>query len=218
MTSNDFIQLLKRPQAANTAEIQQLKELIDAFPYFTPARMLYLRGLKQTNSLYFEHTLQQVALQVPDRRRLYYYIYPEQKSEQKKYRRAEKHTGDYFGMLEAVEQEGKDIGQSLKLLAERLRKARLDIVSEQNKQQTAKKLDKQELFEKKNKVSDDDLLILHNVTIENYPEKLKILMQEQNHELAYRILTQLNLNNPKKSRYFADQIRFLEKVIEIKNK
>jgi len=26
------------------------------------------------------------------------------------------------------------------------------------------------------------------------------------------------LNNPKKSRYFADQIRFLEKVIEIKNK
>jgi hypothetical protein len=34
-------------------------------------------------------------------------------------------------MLNVVEQEGKDINQSLKMLAERLKKARLDVVSEQ---------------------------------------------------------------------------------------
>ena len=222
MTSNDFTKLLKHPQAAKPTETQHLRELADAYPYFVPARMLYLRALKQADSIHFENVLNQTALYAHDRRWLYYFVYPEKKPEIVKYNRSEKNTGDYFGMLNAVEQEGKDIGQSLKALAERLRKARLDIASEQK---TEQKTEQKAITENRQNISEakktnaeslKSQKVLDGITTENYSEKLKILMQEQKYERALEILMQLNLNNPKKSRYFADQIRFLEKIIENK--
>jgi len=41
----------------------------------------------------------------------------------------------------------------------------------------------------------------------------KKLISEHKYKEAIEILRAINLNNPKKSVYFADQIRFLEKVI-----
>lgn len=41
----------------------------------------------------------------------------------------------------------------------------------------------------------------------------KILIKNQNYTKALQIIQELNLNNPEKSVYFADQIRFLKKLI-----
>lgn len=46
----------------------------------------------------------------------------------------------------------------------------------------------------------------------------KILIKNHNYEKALEIIQDLNLKNPEKSIYFADQIRFLKKLILIKNK
>ena len=49
---------------------------------------------------------------------------------------------------------------------------------------------------------------------EYYTETLaRIYIRQRKYERALYIIQQLNLNNPKKSGYFADQIRFLEKLI-----
>ena len=45
----------------------------------------------------------------------------------------------------------------------------------------------------------------------------RIYIKQGRYEKALEIITQLNLNIPKKNAYFADQIRFLEKLI-INNK
>lgn len=45
----------------------------------------------------------------------------------------------------------------------------------------------------------------------------KIYIKQQRYEKALEIIRKVNLNNPKKSSYFADQIRFLEKLIVNKN-
>ena len=45
----------------------------------------------------------------------------------------------------------------------------------------------------------------------------KIYIKQQRYEKALEIIRKVNLNNPKKSSYFADQIRFLEKLIINKN-
>ena len=42
---------------------------------------------------------------------------------------------------------------------------------------------------------------------------IKKMIEERKYSEAIEILRSFNLNNPKKSVYFADQIRFLEKVI-----
>lgn len=41
----------------------------------------------------------------------------------------------------------------------------------------------------------------------------KIYVRQQRYEKALEIIRKVNLTNPKKSRYFADQIRFLQKLI-----
>lgn len=46
----------------------------------------------------------------------------------------------------------------------------------------------------------------------------KIYIRQGRYEKAYEIISHLNLNFPEKSRYFADQLRFLKKLIYIKSK
>jgi hypothetical protein len=41
----------------------------------------------------------------------------------------------------------------------------------------------------------------------------KIYIKQQRYDKALKIIQQLSLKYPKKNRYFADQIRFLEKLI-----
>jgi len=41
----------------------------------------------------------------------------------------------------------------------------------------------------------------------------KIYIKQKRYDRAYEIITQLSLNNPKKSVYFADQLRFIQKLI-----
>ena len=46
----------------------------------------------------------------------------------------------------------------------------------------------------------------------------KIYIRQGRYEKAYEIISHLNLNFPEKSRYFADQLRFLKKLIYINSK
>ena len=46
----------------------------------------------------------------------------------------------------------------------------------------------------------------------------KIMIKNGNYSRALEIITQISLNNPEKSIYFADQIRFLKKVILIQGR
>lgn len=51
-----------------------------------------------------------------------------------------------------------------------------------------------------------------------YTENLaKIYIKQGNYSKALEIISQLNLNNSKKNTYFADQMRFLEKIIKAKS-
>ena len=45
----------------------------------------------------------------------------------------------------------------------------------------------------------------------------KIYIRQQRYEKALEIMRKVSMNNPKKSAYFADQIRFLQKLIINKN-
>ncbi len=46
----------------------------------------------------------------------------------------------------------------------------------------------------------------------------RIMIKNGNYQKALEIITEISLNNPKKSVYFADQIRFLKKLIALQSR
>ena len=46
MNTTDFTYILQHPQALTDAQTQEVKSVIDEFPYFQSARAIYLKGLK----------------------------------------------------------------------------------------------------------------------------------------------------------------------------
>lgn len=214
MTHQELISLIKDPGEIKPEFIPDLKHLVDTYPYFTPALLLYTKALQQVGDVRFEEMLNRSVLHVADRRWLYYYVNPlENPAERQKkpYVRPGKKSGDYFDIIETVEKEGGDVKESLAALAERLKKARLTIVAEDKseKQENVVPSHRKVVIENK---KDETITAIKQE--ENYVEKVKLLMREKKYVEALEILKELNLNNPKKSVYFADQIRFLEKIIE----
>ncbi len=212
MTHQELLLLLKNPEQVRPENIVDLKELQEQYPYFVPARMLYLKALQKSGDIHFESILSQVAIYSNDRKWLYYFIYPQDERPVNGERRlrAKERSGGYFDMLEAVETEGEDVNLSLKQLALRLKEARLQLLpTEPVKRKNT--VENQESNERDKAIGETELP--QKYTLDNYADKVKQLLQEKEYVKALDILKELNLNNPKKSIYFADQIRFIEKII-----
>lgn len=216
MTHEEFISIVEKPELVTSNHVPELKDLVDSYPYFTSARILHTKALKQSNSIQFATNLRIASLYCFSRRWLYYCLYPEKLIVSEPYRRSHtdkaKSAGDYFDMIDSVESEGGDTKQSLKNLAERLKMAR-SMVTSQSKRPT-KEIDRD--------VHKQDAVVLSEEIVERKltenksevsEETAKKLIAERKYAEAIEILRALNLNNPKKSIYFADQIRFLEKII-----
>ena len=57
MNNNDFTYILQNPQAITDQQTQALTSIIDEFPYFQPARAVYLKGLKDQESFKYNGEL-----------------------------------------------------------------------------------------------------------------------------------------------------------------
>lgn len=74
MKTDDIRLWINDPSQLNRENMLQLKAVLDDYPCFTIARMLYLKSLLNLNDLHFSASLIKTAVSVPDRRRLYYFI------------------------------------------------------------------------------------------------------------------------------------------------
>ena len=225
MTQEEFISLVKQPESVAAQHVSDLKEMVERFPYFVPSRILLTKSLQLSNSIHFEAHLKTTTVFIPSRRWLYYYLYPEKLLSAEPYRREKnaKSGGDYFDMLNVVESGGGDTRQSLKNLADKLKSARslvniptvpLKIHSDKVAENIDVETSVNELDRKVVEVVDANPVdVSVSQSFENSEAKAKKLISERKYNEAIVILKELNLNNPKKSVYFADQIRFLEKVV-----
>jgi len=208
MNHEDFITFVKQPEKLSSVHVSDLREITELYPAFVQARVLYAKALQQSNSVHFAANLKLAVLYSSSRRRLYYLIHPEKKLSLEPYRKEKvgKSHGDYFDMIETLEREGGDPKQSLKNLAERLKSARAMV--------TGSSVVNNPVVENENKtVNISPKTVFESEVAEISENMAKNLIREKKYIEAIEILRKLNLNNPKKSVYFADQIRFLEKVI-----
>ena len=95
MKAEDLYRLMEHPEKLTEETLPQLKLIVDEFPYFSIARLLYLKNLAKLNDVRFGSALKKMAVCVPDRRKLFMLI-----------------EGEHFGLHLASVDEKEQAGQS----------------------------------------------------------------------------------------------------------
>ena len=74
MTQKSFIALLQNPELLDVTQTIELEKIIQKYPYFQPARALFLKGLYQQSSFKYNITLKETAAITTDRSILFEFI------------------------------------------------------------------------------------------------------------------------------------------------
>ncbi|PWH84613.1 hypothetical protein DIS18_07580 [Algibacter marinivivus] len=74
MHQTDFTSILQNPQAISYEQTEGVKSIIEEFPYFQPARAIYLKGLKDQGSIEYNQELKTTAAYTTDRSILFDFI------------------------------------------------------------------------------------------------------------------------------------------------
>jgi hypothetical protein len=208
MTKEELTTWMQHPETLGEKQGSELREMCDVYPYFSITRMLWLKSLQNTHDVRFERETRRTATYCVDRRKLYYLLFPEKKIIQTEYLQTHQPPlynafgGDYFTLQSYDSSNHPE--ESLKSLALKLRETR----------QKAKASIKQDEIVSNSSSPETSNLMTHTNETTIYSEEMAIALIKQKHyEEALKILHAIRLNIPEKSVYFADQIRFLEKII-----
>ena len=240
----DLTYLIQHPETLNKETLYDLRSLVALYPYYQPARLLMLRNLYLLHDSSFDEELRRAAIYITDRKQLFDLVeaahyqlkptrtaatprdgdkesdrtislidnflstIPEEKASRGKRRPTPADaTVDYVSyLLELDQEEQQETADSPQLRGQDL----IDgFINEGGKIQLQEKPEYvPQLSEEDNKSADEGY----------FTETLaRIYIKQGRYSKALEIIKRLNLNYPKKSIYFADQIRFLEKLI-INNK
>jgi len=83
LKKDQFIGYIRQPELLNESTLTGLKEMIEDYPYFAVARMLYLRNLLNIDSYKFESELAKHAIFIPDRAMLFRLLNIQQRPEER---------------------------------------------------------------------------------------------------------------------------------------
>ena len=237
MNKSELIQYINNSDKLNDETLAGLQKLVEDYPYFQTAHLLLAKNRYLTSRDEFERNLPKAAVLCADRSRFFYLInnekygrfFPKEKpltnadrtqdlldnyldnfsAEPEETQPVETHvvSTDYLAYLQSVEnaddvevdESGRNAFRHQSIIDDFLQKANANeitftpLISEPTKYQ-----------ETDSKPGNEGFLT----------ETLaKIYIKQKKYEQALTIIKQLSLNFPKKSVYFADQIRFLELLI-----
>ena len=202
MTSKELIKYLQNPAAISQADIYDVEKLYEQYPYCSSIAILYLKALADREDLKFNNKLKKIALSVYSRERLQDIIYlkPEQ-AEPKKVFTTDKTNEPRFTPysledIPTTEQTNLFKGQSL-----------IDKFIESNPK-ISPIGNEPESHTNVPTIPETD--ISENIFTESLA---KIYIKQKQYDKAKRIFEKLNLKFPEKSRYFADQIEKIDKLI-----
>jgi hypothetical protein len=207
MTKEELTTWMKHPETLQEKQVTELREMCEVYPYFSITRMLWLKSLQNTHDVRFERETHRTATYCFDRRKLYYLLFPEKRIIQPENQSPKPplynaFTSDYF-TLQSIDSE-----ESLKSLAQKLRKTRQQAKENTVQDEAISQLGTSEAQRP-----------IQTIDTNLYTEEMAImLIKQKRYEEALKILHVIRLNIPEKSGYFADQIRFLEKIIAIIHK
>ena len=232
---------ISETQTSNVATVKQLRQLIDRYPYYQVARLLLLRTMHDTQDPDFSKELRRTALYLPSRAILYQYIEADRlrrEFEKIKIEKPDVETAadqpqdliDEFLTKRPVEEKQpvrrqRPVVDASSDYVEYMLQIEADSSQEEatSPSQTFGQTNIDQFLEQGklslNEHPEEELQKpnLENASVENnevMTETLaRIYIKQGKYAKAIEIIRRLSLKYPKKNRYFADQIRFLEKLI-----
>ena len=233
---------IKYPEKLNKETLYELRTLLARYPYFQTARLLYLKNLFLLHDISFGEELRKAALYVTDRRILFSIVEGDRyviKTTERQAQMNEKPGVDRtLSLIDSFlsslpEENATSTRPSLSIPIEVATDYTSYLIQEdgvclEGDNHDAPKLKGQELIDSFLEKSEEQPLIATSVEepedTANLDEELedesyftetlaKIYVKQQRYSKALEIIMRLNLKYPKKNAYFADQIRFLEKLI-----
>ena len=239
----DLTYLIKHPEAMNKETLYDLRSLIARYPYYQTARLLMLQNLYLLHESSFDDELRRAAIYITDRKVLFNLVeashyqlranrdndtanvaegdrtlslidqflsnVPDQEHGRKERGRrptAADATVDYAAYL--LEQDSAEDNQTTGATPEMRGQNLIDNFIEKDEQ----RIQLQEEPEYVPQLTDESA---KSGEESYFTETLaRIYIKQGRYSKALEIIKRINLNYPKKSVYFADQIRFLEKLIK----
>ncbi len=217
--------------------LNDLENLLIEYPYFQSARLLYTILLQKSNNTNFIEELSKTALLCADRKKLFYSIQPDNYNKFMKLNenisdnkdRTEELLNSYFNSFSEKSTELSYSPSDYFSYLESLGTNSEENQQEENQLQHQDIIDafiEKDIFDSFNKNSlskKNDVYNNNSSTIESHDKDedsefltetlAKIYIKQKKYDKALTIIKRLSLNFPKKSAYFADQIRFLEYLI-----
>jgi hypothetical protein len=258
MTIFEFNEWVNDPSKLDKSSLLDIKQMIEDYPYFPVARMLYLKNLAVIEDVRLQGELQKMSVFIPDRKRLFDLIENKKGNSNATYKetegkshkiseekvqsneRSEQNTGvsdvveedpdtkasgnqkymiantDYANWLEANAQDipvsENDAGRLkhqdlIDSFIENESEKRINIQKNQNLSQTEKDENEETEVKMSEKSSLDDSYFTETLA--------RVYISQKRYDKALEIIRTLSLKYPEKNVYFADQIRYLEKIINI---
>ena len=239
----DITKLILHPELMDHESLYDLRSLLALYPYYQTARLLLLQNLYLLHDNSFDEELRRAAIYLTDRKVIFnlieaahYQIRKEEKIKNTDEKQGNRTISLIDNFLDSIPEESKERDNYRKPTPI---DAALDYVSylletedeeerkaiKQTPQLKGQNLIDNFIYKEGGKITLND-----DADFEHQPEKhtneskdkdkefftetlANIYIKQGRYSKAMEIIQQLNLNYPKKNAYFADQMRFLEKLI-----
>lgn len=215
-----LIELINNPQTISSSETTFLENILVKYPFFQSGQLLLAKALLNNNSILYKKHLKKAAAHSLDRKKLFKLI------NFKKNSRKIKHKGDNIYKQTFKEKELK-IEEKFNL--DKIEKYSfsewLTVINAKKieRKEDSKEKSLERLLEKEIKISKPKKEIFFKATdaakesvIENYelvtPTLAKVYLEQQHYDKAIKAYEKLILRNPKKSSFFAAQIKLIKKI------
>lgn len=82
MLKAQFIDIIREPRHLDSAQVAELESIVQEYPFFESAHLLYTKGLRQYNALNYSRQLRKTAIVANSRAVLYELLHPREMTQQ----------------------------------------------------------------------------------------------------------------------------------------